>query len=133
MDYRHLARIKIIQNLFSCEFAKNNSTLPYPDEKTTKKIITKKEEIDRLIKNYAPRFPLEKLAKIDLVILRWAIFELIFEKKLPTKVVIDEAVELAKELAGPRSFAFINGVLGSLVSDLIKNKKDDGQNKFNRA
>lgn len=125
MDQRHLGRIKIIQNLFAFEFAKNNLSLPYPDEKTTEEIINKKEEIDRLIEKYAPRFPLEKIAKIDLVILRWAIFELIFEKKLPFKVVIDEAVELAKELAGPRSFAFINGVLGSLVSDLIENKKDD--------
>jgi N utilization substance protein B len=125
MDQRHLGRIKIIQNLFAFEFAKNNLSLPYPDERTTEEIINKKEEIDRLIEKYAPRFPLEKIAKIDLVILRWAIFELIFEKKLPFKVVIDEAVELAKELAGPRSFAFINGVLGSLVSDLIENKKDD--------
>jgi N utilization substance protein B len=123
MDQRHLGRIRIIQNLFAFEFAKNNLSLPYPEEKIIGEIINKKEEIDRLIEKYAPRFPLEKIAKIDLVILRWAIFELIFEKKLPFKVVIDEAVELAKELAGPRSFAFINGVLGSLVSDLIENKK----------
>jgi N utilization substance protein B len=122
MDSRHQSRIKIIQNLFAYEFLKTKESLPYPEDQITSQIIENIEEIDRLIQKYAPRFPLEKIAKIDLVILRWAVFELTNLKKLPYKVVIDEAVELAKELAGPRSFAFINGVLGSLVNDLFEKK-----------
>jgi N utilization substance protein B len=122
MDRRHSSRIKIIQNLFAYEFVKDMVSLPYPEDKIVFEIIKKIDEIDQLIQKYAPRFPLEKIAKIDLVILRWAIFELTIEKKLPYKVVINEAVELAKEMAGSRSFAFINGVLGSLINDLLEKK-----------
>lgn len=114
---RHQSRIKIIQNLFSWQFFKNFNNLPYIKEKKTKKIIEKTDKIDLLIKKYAPRYPLEKISKVDLAILRWAVYELIFDKKLPYKVVIDEAVELAKELSSENAYSFVNGVLGSLIKD----------------
>ena len=114
---RHQARIKIIRNLFSWQFFKNFNNLPYIKEKKTKKIIEKTDKIDLLIKKYAPRYPLEKISKVDLAILRWAVYELIFHKKLPYKVVIDEAVELAKELSSQNAYSFVNGVLGSLIKD----------------
>lgn len=74
-------------------------------------------KIDPLIEKSAPAFPLEGIAKIDVAILRLATFELLFEKKEPPKVIIDEAVELAKEFGGEGSPAFVNGVLGTLLKN----------------
>lgn len=74
------------------------------------------EKIDKLIKKNAPIWPIEQLSPIDLAVLRLAIFELIFQKKKePYKVIVDEAVEIAKEFGSDSSSAFINGVLGSVI------------------
>lgn len=124
-DRRHLARIKLIQNLFACEFNKDFNNLYDIDSEKLKKILEKKDEIDLLIKKYAPRYPLEEIAKVDLAILRWAIYETVFDKKLPYKVVIDEAVELAKELSSENAYSFINGVLGSLIKDYYYGSKSE--------
>jgi len=61
-------------------------------------------------------WPVDKLNKIDLAILRLAIYEL-ERKKTPPKVIIDEAVELAKEFGGENSPSFINGVLGTIYKE----------------
>ena len=114
MDKRHLQRIKIIQNLFAASF-KLKDNVPYADDETTQKILQNLEKIDSQITKYAPKFPIERIAKTDLMVLRLAIYELEIEKKEPKKVVINEAVELAKELGGDRSYAFINAVLGNVV------------------
>ncbi len=117
MDARHKKRIKLIQNLFSLTFNNNDfKNLPYPEEKKTFEIIKEKDSIDKLISKYALKLPIQKLAKVDLSILRWAVFEL-KKRELPPKVVIDEAVELAKELGGQRSYAFINAVLGKIFQE----------------
>src|SRR3989344_1817883 len=97
MDPRHEKRIKIIQNLFSLSFNTQKPNLPYPDEETTKMIIKNIKDIDDQIQKYAPKFPVSKIAKVDLSILRLSIYELIIDKKEPPKVIINEAVELAKE------------------------------------
>lgn len=117
MDQRHKKRIKIIQNLYAYSFKslENNNNLPFPNDKTTKEIIKNTEKIDQLINLYAKKFSTEKIAKTDLAILRWAIYEL-QRKKIPPKVIIDEAVELAKELAGEKSYAFINAILGKVFN-----------------
>lgn len=72
-------------------------------------------QIDSLIKNSAPQWPLEQINRIDLAILRLAIYELEMVKTEPVKVIIDEAVELAKEFGGSSSPSFVNGVLGTIV------------------
>ena len=77
-----------------------------------------RKEIDDMIRVNAPDWPLDKIAKVDLVILRIAIFEIAFSKEVPRKVAIDEAVELAKEFGNETSSKFINGVLGSIVASL---------------
>jgi N utilization substance protein B len=68
---------------------------------------------------------LDKISKVDLVILRIAIFEILYGKhKVPEKVAIDEAVELAKEFGNETSSKFVNGVLGTVVSlkkEIIQN------------
>ena len=115
MDQRHLRRIKIVQNLFAYSYKKPRVNLPYPEETKTQKIIAKLDTIDQLIKDYAPRYPLNNIARTDLAILRTSIYELKFERKIPEKVAIDEAVRIAKELSGEKSYAFINAVLGKIL------------------
>ncbi len=81
-------------------------------------VINNKEEIDQSIQRYAPAWPVEQIPTVDRNILRLAIFEILFDKKVPVKVAINEAVELAKRFGGDTSPRFINGVLGS-VSGLV--------------
>lgn len=117
MDVRHQRRIKLVQNLFGSSFAGASVSQADSDEQILKEISTNKAEIDSYIEKYAPRYPLEKISKIDLAILRLAIYELIFERKNPPKVIIDEAVTLAREFGTERSYSFVNGVLGSIVKN----------------
>ena len=76
--------------------------------------VKNKDEIDRYIQKYAPAYPVEQLAIIDRNILRLAIFEILFDNKVPVKVAVNEAVELAKAFGSGSSAKFINGVLGSV-------------------
>lgn len=115
-DPRHLRRIKIIQSLFSWNFQPKNKP---PSEITP--ITTNLKSIDRPIAQSAPDRPIDQINKIDLAILRLAVFELIIEKEQPPKVIIDEAIELGKEFGSDSSAAFINGSLGKLVK--LKNIK----------
>lgn len=78
-------------------------------------VLTYKEILDRFIHRYAPEWPLEQMAYIDRNILRMAIFEFAIDGKTPVKVVINEAVELAKAFGSDSAPRFINGVLGSVV------------------
>lgn len=114
-DPRHLQRIRNMQHLFASEFSKQNLE---EQSEMAEQILENKETIDDLIKSAAPAWPIEKINKIDLAILRQAIFELTIEKKVPPKVIVDEAVEIAKEYGGESSPSFINGVLGKLIEDL---------------
>ncbi len=82
--------------------------------KDTEAIFRKRQKIDKIIGKAAPEFPIDKINKIDLAILRLAVFELAIEKKEPPKVIIDEAIELAKEYGGETSPQFINGALGNI-------------------
>ena len=72
-------------------------------------------KLDEWITHYAPEWPLDQIAVIDRNILRIAMFEIMFEKDMPVKVAINEAVELAKNYGSDSSARFINGVLGSLT------------------
>jgi N utilization substance protein B len=80
------------------------------------------QEIDHLIVECAPEWPIDKIAKVDLVILRIAVFELMFGKKTPVKVAIDEAVELSKEFGNDTSHKFVNGVLGTVVDKFMEHQ-----------
>lgn len=94
--------------LFANSFTKQNN-LPEVVEKINEEL----KDIDSLIENSAPAWPIDKLNKIDLAILRLAVYEM-KNRKTPPKVIIDEAVELAKEYGGENSASFVNGVLGDL-------------------
>ncbi len=85
-------------------------------------VIENREHLDQNIREFAPAWPLDQISIIDRNILRLAIFEILHNRKIPVKVAINEAVELAKTFGSDSSSRFINGVLGS-VSNLIINKK----------
>lgn len=110
-DPRHKKRQELIEELFKIEFLKQRVS------KEASQILNHKLTIDRRIENVAVEFPVEKINKVDLAILRLAIYELLIEKKQPPKVIIDEAIELAKEYGGETSPSFINGALGKILNE----------------
>lgn len=75
------------------------------------------EEVDEIIQKYAKNWDLGRLVKMDKDILRIAIVELLYIKDTPMKVVVDEALELAKKYSTEDSAAFINGVLAKVIVD----------------
>ncbi len=115
-DPRHQARREAVKSLFAESFSHQ------PKQGTfVKKVLSKKKILDKEIAKSAPEWPPEKLNKIDLAILRLAVYELKYQNT-PPKVVIDEAVELAKEFGGENSASFVNGVLGTIYKNGQGNK-----------
>lgn len=136
LDPRHQARIVALQKLFSIHFSdpKPDSKAKYSqkdlDQTATSAEIKeyKKElaldivngvtqlqdEIDEYITKYAPQWPIDQIQKVDLEILRVALWEGFLSDTTPPKVAIDEAIEVAKEFGGDASAKFVNGVLGSI-------------------
>ncbi len=110
-DPRHLRRREAVKILF----AETYTDQPNPPE-LVQKVLNQKDRINKLIGDAAPQWPIDKLNKIDLVILWLAIYEL-EEGNAPPKVIIDEAVELAKEFGSESSSSFINGVLGTIYKE----------------
>lgn len=113
LDPRHQKRRGAVQALFAWEF-RNGKT----EDELANHVTKHLSGIDVLITECAPEWPLEQINKIDLAILRLAIFELTVAKNEPVKVVIDEAVELAKEFGSESSPSFINGVLGTALKKI---------------
>ena len=111
LDPRHTKRQKTIEDIFKSEFHKQRVG------DYSKKILLELNSIDKVIEESAPEFPVEKINKVDLAILRLAVYELLIEKSQPQKVIIDEAIELAKEYGGEASPSFINGVLGNIMEN----------------
>jgi N utilization substance protein B len=111
LDPRHKKRQKAVEDLFRIEFHKQRVG------NYAKKIFDNKQFLDEQIIKAAPEYPIAKINRTDLAILRLAVYELLLEKSQPAKVIIDEAVELAKEYGGETSPAFINGALGKLIKN----------------
>ncbi len=116
-DPRHLKRKNTVQELFAWNFNRDKTQI----SSETLEIVEKVEDLDPLIQAAAPNRPLEQINRIDLSILRLAIFELV-QKDIPFKVVVDEAVELAKEFGAESSPSFVNGALGAIIEVLEDNK-----------
>lgn len=116
VDPRHKKRKVVVQELFALSFYQQEVR-----ESLTNLVNSNLGKIDKIIIGSAPAFPLNKISKIDLAILRLAVFELL-AKTAPPKVIIDEAVELAKEFGGDTSFSFVNGVLGTVLKKIIIKK-----------
>jgi N utilization substance protein B len=129
-DPRHIARQIALMTLFEWSFhsdalddimAHVQEATEQPDDidlelvkELTEGVTTRLDELDQLITQAAPEWPRDQIAKIDIGILRLAAYEL-GHTTTPAKVVIDEAVELAKEFGGDTSSKFVNGVLGTLA------------------
>ncbi len=73
--------------------------------------------MDKYIQSAAVEFPVDKINRVDLAILRLAAYEILVLKTEPENVIIDEAVELAKEFGNEKSPGFVNGVLGKIITN----------------
>lgn len=119
-DERHERRVFLMQMLFAHTFTEDDEQyldeelVSETDVKLLKKIQKAVPEIDAEIIKYAPERPLVEINKVDLAIMRLIIFESQAEKT-PKKVLVDEAVELAKEYGSETSAKFVNGVLGKIL------------------
>lgn len=111
LDPRHKKRDQIIKRLFSWGFKPEKVSR----RKLTAAILPKIPLIDGIIAKAAPQWPIKQINRIDLAILRLAVWELKIVKKEPPKVIIDEAIELGKTYGSEKSPSFINGVLGTIL------------------
>jgi len=109
-DPRHRRRIRAFKSLFSYSFLEHK-----PNSVLAQRVIAHKNRIDKIITQSAPEWPLIQINRSDLAALRLAIYELIFKKKVPTKVIIDEAIEIAKRYGGSSSGSFVNGALAGAL------------------
>lgn len=110
-DPRHQHRIHLMTQLFTQTFPSSVTAGDVIAQTITPHLPT----IDQAILSAAPEWPIDKIAKIDLAILRLAAYELMIERKEPPKVIIDEAIELAKTYGNDNSAKFVNGVLGTIL------------------
>jgi N utilization substance protein B len=133
---RHLGRIIALQTLYEEEFRRDcNDTRfvlsevlarnikRYAEmvddsnfiEQLVKGVDAKQAELDAVLQPIAPEWPIDQIARMDRIILRMGAYELLYGENVPPKVVINEAVELAKGFGGENSSKFINGVLGTVL------------------
>jgi len=131
---RHLGRIVAMQTLYEHDFRGGDndglklseilernldefrSSIDDTDfvEDVVDGVSQHQHDIDAIIGPAAPEWPVEQIAKIDKIILRIGVYELMIKRDVPPKVAINEAVELAKTFGGENSSKFINGVLGTI-------------------
>lgn len=135
---RHLGRIIALQTLYEQEFRREAGDVDFDalevigrnieryketveDVEFIKRlvlgIIDKAEELDAALQPVAPEWPIDQIARMDRIVLRMGLYELEYEADVPPKVVINEAVELAKAFGGQNSSKFVNGVLGTLLRE----------------
>jgi transcription antitermination protein NusB len=133
---RHLGRIVALQTLYEQDFRHEVDDKSFSLEEVLARNINRYEEtiddkdfikalvagvdanaeqLDAMIGPVAPEWPIDQIARMDRIILRIGCYELVHDKSVPPKVVINEAVELAKAFGGENSSKFINGVLGTLL------------------
>jgi N utilization substance protein B len=84
-------------------------------EALVKGVIKNSDDLDATLQPIAPEWPIDQIARMDRIVLRIGLYELLYARDVPPKVVINEAVELAKAFGGENSSKFINGVLGTVL------------------
>ena len=137
MSNRHLARTIAMQSLYQWDFrGKDAEVVPEiitsnlkefaPDfddkgfvSELVNGVISKAEEIDKMIIAFAPQWPLDQITNVDRNVLRLGTYELRYAEGIPSKVAINEAIELAKSFGGESSGRFVNGVLGAVYKDML--------------
>jgi N utilization substance protein B len=136
---RHLGRIIALQTLYEQDFRRDSNDTSFDLEEVLQRNIARYSEmiddvdfirelvagvskraveLDATLQPIAPEWPLDQIARMDLAILRIGLYELESDKSVPPKVVINEAVELAKAFGGENSSKFINGVLGTALRNI---------------
>lgn len=149
MANRHLSRSVVLQTLFECdiracgsdaanealtrntgEFAAAAGDQPFMQD-LLKGVLERQQDLDLVIEKAAPEWPLERIAPVDRNVLRLGLYELLFSDrdKVPAKVAINEAIELAKNFGGENSGRFVNGVLGAVYKELGEPGKDEVSKK----
>lgn len=142
---RHLGRIIALQSLYEQDFrlecndtefdineVLSRNILRYREmvddrefiEDIVKGVNENQVELDGLLQPIAPEWPIANIARMDRIVLRMGAYELIYRKDVPPKVVINEAVELAKAFGGDNSSKFVNGVLGTVLRNQSDDKED---------
>jgi N utilization substance protein B len=131
MKARRRARAIVLQALYELDFTNHSPEYvlgcrlkdrPLPESATAfafhlvEGTREHTDQLDRVVAQLAPEWPVEQIAVVDRNILRIAIYELLFDTDTPPKVAINEAVELAKMFGSDSSPRFVNGVLGSLAT-----------------
>jgi N utilization substance protein B len=118
----HLASDVLRRNLDE-PVSESVNPLPPADEATreygrmlVEGVLANSADLDAIIAESATSWPIEQMSSIDKTILRLAIFEILFDNKVPLKAAINEAVELGKRFGSDSSSRFINGVLGTVAS-----------------
>lgn len=146
---RHLGRIIALQTLYEVEFRQEveDTSLSVKDvlgrnlsryEKAVEDkafvadlidgVLENREDLDAKLQPIAPGWPLSQIARIDRNILRLGLYELLHRQEVvPPKVVINEAVELAKAFGSDNSSKFINGVLGTAFRTLVEGEEPDAK------
>jgi N utilization substance protein B len=146
---RHLGRIVALQSLYEYEFRvqsedktvdideilgrnleRYESAIDDKDfvSRLAHGVLEQQLDLDARIQPIAPDWPIEQIARIDRTILRMGLYELLHLADIvPPKVVINEAVELAKAFGSDNSSKFVNGVLGTAFRNLIEGKPDDAE------
>ncbi len=135
MSNRHLARTIAMQTLFSWDFndklEKNLDKLilqnfqqfapEFNDHNfvkiTIRGVIKHLDEIDKYIIKYATEWPINQITIVDRNVLRIGVYELLFDKNIPARVAINEAIEIAKTFGNESSGKFVNGVLGAIYEN----------------
>jgi N utilization substance protein B len=112
------------------EFAPSAGDMPFMEELLVG-AIERKDDLDLVIAKAAPEWPLDRIALVDRNVLRLGLYELLFadREKVPAKVAINEAIELAKSFGGENSGRFVNGVLGAVYKELGEPGKDEVSKK----
>lgn len=117
-DPRHERRAQLMQTVFALMFSGEESQdleeLEHLEE--AREVVKKAPELDEIIQKHAPERPLSEINQVDLAVMRTIIYES-QAKNTPKKVLIDEAVELAKEYGSDSSPKFVNGVLGKVLME----------------
>lgn len=80
-------------------------------------VLEHAQEIDRCIQNYSKNWRLERIAKVELTVLRLAVYEMLHHRDVPLKVAINEGIELSKTFGDPRSGRFVNGILDGIARE----------------
>jgi N utilization substance protein B len=111
-------------NLFWQHFTPSDDLKEF-SQKIVNGVCQHKEEIDTLIEKHSEHWRLKRMTIVDRNILRSAIFELMFCPDVPTKVVLNEAIELGKRFSSEKSGSFINGILDRVSHQIVRSQPAD--------